>query len=342
MDEDFLYEDDESVDDYDFAEEFDEFEGEEYAMEDYYEPEDSYEYESEEYAAEDYYEPESAEARRPRRSTRVTSRRGGRGGRSMAARRRAAILARRRAEARRLQMRPRIARPKPRSPYVPPGARRPASSPRVSQGFKRVGSDVKRNRAAIKTVDLSNRVQTDRVGRALSVQNGRIKGNEYALASTKIVDELKERFPDLLKNNEVLKTALPLAPLLFLKPSKSRPGIEGIISDPRVWGPLLTVGAALFSQSRGGQNAEELSVTPAAFTLNATDTVPLRAAAKDRNGRILSEQPNLTWESSNNAVATVDEKGLVKGVSAGTVLITATVENTSVLESVTITVPADA
>lgn len=225
--------------------------------------------------------------------------------------------------------------------YMPPTASGPASTTQVRQGFGRVGADMQRTQAAIRNVDLENKVQADVFGRALRAQHERIAGNESGLALTKVVDELKARVPELFEN-EVLKTVIPLFPLLFLKPEKKSQGIEGFISDPRVWGPVLTAAIALFSQSRD-QTPQEVTVTPGEFTLSVPPTAaatsfPFRATVRDSNRRVLANQPAIVWESSSATVATVDANGNVTPVAAGTVLITATVVGTNVRDSAVVIV----
>lgn len=224
--------------------------------------------------------------------------------------------------------------------YMPPTSSGPASTLHVRQGFGRVSADIQKTQAAVRNVDIENKVQADVFGRALRAQQERIGRSESSMALSKVVDELKERVPDLFQN-EVLKTALPLVPLLFLKPEKKGQGFEGFISDPRVWGPVLTAAIALFGQTRD-QSPQEVTITPREFTFTsprtASTSFPFRATVRDSNRRVLVTQPAITWESSNTTVATVDPNGNVTPVAAGTVLITATVAGTNVRESALVTV----
>ncbi|WP_419164566.1 Ig-like domain-containing protein [Candidatus Palauibacter sp.] len=71
------------------------------------------------------------------------------------------------------------------------------------------------------------------------------------------------------------------------------------------------------------QTAGTISVSPAADTLVAGDTLRLSAEALDANGRAVSGAA-FSWSSSDPAVATVDTTGLVTAVSAGGAAIAAT------------------
>jgi len=64
-------------------------------------------------------------------------------------------------------------------------------------------------------------------------------------------------------------------------------------------------------------------VTPVTATINKGQTVQLSAQARDAATHALAGR-TFTWTSSNNNIATVDSSGLVTGVNAGSVTITAT------------------
>src|SRR5439155_14995989 len=83
-----------------------------------------------------------------------------------------------------------------------------------------------------------------------------------------------------------------------------------------------------------------VDVTPPSASVQAGQTVQLTATPRDGNGTPLSAR-TVTWSSSNTALATVSNSGLVSGVTPGTATITATSEGKSGTSSVTVTnVPA--
>ena len=71
------------------------------------------------------------------------------------------------------------------------------------------------------------------------------------------------------------------------------------------------------------QRVSSVTVSPAADTVVAGDTLHLSAEAVDSNGHEIAEA-EFEWASSDTAVAVVDEAGLATGVGAGEVEITAT------------------
>lgn len=71
-----------------------------------------------------------------------------------------------------------------------------------------------------------------------------------------------------------------------------------------------------------------VSVTPAGPTIKVGETVHLVAQTFDASGAVLTGR-TVTWSSSNTGVATVDNTGVVTGVSTGASIITATSEGKS-------------
>jgi hypothetical protein len=82
-----------------------------------------------------------------------------------------------------------------------------------------------------------------------------------------------------------------------------------------------------------------VTVTPATALILVGATVQLVATPKDSAGNVLSGR-SITWASSAPALATVSSTGLVTGVSAGAVTITATSEGKSGTSAITINTPS--
>ena len=70
------------------------------------------------------------------------------------------------------------------------------------------------------------------------------------------------------------------------------------------------------------QRAAAVDVSPATATLAPADTVRLTATAADANGHAVDDAA-FTWTSSDTAVASVDDMGLVEAVAEGTAMIAA-------------------
>ena len=89
------------------------------------------------------------------------------------------------------------------------------------------------------------------------------------------------------------------------------------------------------------QTVATVAVEPAADTLSAFgDTLRLSAEALDANANVVAGT-ELAWSSGDNAVATVDDSGLVTAAGNGTTLVTATAGSVSGIAAVTVAqVPA--
>ena len=99
-------------------------------------------------------------------------------------------------------------------------------------------------------------------------------------------------------------------------------------------------------------SAGSVTSSAATLTVNAAATVPVESVSLDNTNLDLREgetaqltatvlpdnasNKNVTWESSNKSVATVDANGLVTAVSAGTATITATADGKSATCTVTV------
>ena len=81
-----------------------------------------------------------------------------------------------------------------------------------------------------------------------------------------------------------------------------------------------------------------VTVTPPSSTIAPGATVQLQAVIQDADGATLADR-EITWSSSDNAVATVSSAGLVTGVAAGSATITGTSEGTRGTATVAVKVP---
>jgi Glycoside hydrolase family 44/Bacterial Ig-like domain (group 2) len=79
-----------------------------------------------------------------------------------------------------------------------------------------------------------------------------------------------------------------------------------------------------------------VTVAPGTASVAAGATTQLTATARDRRGRVITGA-TITWTSASPAIATVSATGLVRGVTAGTAVITARNGNISGRATVTVT-----
>ena len=84
------------------------------------------------------------------------------------------------------------------------------------------------------------------------------------------------------------------------------------------------------------QPVASVTISPLTATVDLAQTQPFTATLRDAGGNILAGR-NVVWSSSNQAIATVSQAGLVAGVSVGEATITATSEGRSGTATVTVT-----
>jgi hypothetical protein len=84
--------------------------------------------------------------------------------------------------------------------------------------------------------------------------------------------------------------------------------------------------------AKGGPSVKSVTVSPAAATIAVNGSVQLSATVSPPKAAT-----NVTWSTSNAAVATVSSSGLVSGVAAGTVAISASAGGVTGTSSITVT-----
>jgi uncharacterized protein YjdB len=100
----------------------------------------------------------------------------------------------------------------------------------------------------------------------------------------------------------------------------------------------VAVGTATVSATADGKSASvqvtvtperaaTVTVSPSTLTLRRTNTRPLTAVARNARNEVISGR-SFRWNSSNTAIVSVDQAGLVTAVSAGTAVITAETDQT--------------
>lgn len=203
---------------------------------------------------------------------------------------------------------------------------------------RRPANRIAKNRRNIQKVGLDSAVKSDMLASGLRSQSKRIGGTENAIAASKVVEEFTAQFPEL-KNNKLVKSGLPLAPLLFLKPPKKGSGVQSVATDARVWSTALAAGAALFNEFRDNDSeAQEISINPGSLVLAANNSFRLSAIVRNKSGKIVGDR-KIVWASLDAETATVDAStGDVKTIAAGDVMIVATDTATGLTNAVTIKV----
>jgi hypothetical protein len=213
---------------------------------------------------------------------------------SRARRRRArALAARRRAAARR--------------PSTLPASRLPATAPPRAVV------------SAVKELDLQSQVQQDTLRSALAAQNKKFERLGLLNAATLLIGEGLRAFgtPD----NNVLRVLIQTSPLLLTPPGQSRPGFEGLIRHPALYGGVGALGLAFIADQRQrGSSVQTINVLgPTQLTVGKEDVFV--ADVLDARGK--PSTVTATWQSDNIAVADINATtGRVKaGTNPGVAII---------------------
>lgn len=108
----------------------------------------------------------------------------------------------------------------------------------------------------------------------------------------------------------------------------------------------LAAGEVRVAASSGGKSASAVvavtarpislvRITPGTATISVSGSLPLQAEALDASGAVVAGRP-VVWTSSDESIAVVSASGIVAGLSAGSVTITATIDSRAGTAAITI------
>jgi hypothetical protein len=208
--------------------------------------------------------------------------------------------------------------------------RRPAPPRPVSTAPSQA---VRAVRSEVRSLDLDTKIALDSLRSRLDQANRLAYRNAWAAEASAAASQVLDSFETGLAPHDWARAVIRGAPTLLLAPGKARrPGLEGVLFDPRVAGGALLAGIWAIGHFR--------STSSGVSAIRIANPSPVAAGASgkfngipvDRSGRTVSA--TVTWESDNSAVLDVKPTGdYVAGV-AGTVNVTATAGDVSVPISV--------
>ena len=172
--------------------------------------------------------------------------------------------------------------------------------------------------SAVRNVDLEANVRTDQLRSRLSAQGRRMTRAEYAAAASVIVSQFMESFDE--PDNTYVRAGLRYAPLLLLStPRRSRGGVDGFVTDPRVVGAVAMAGIAFFGdQRRRGSAVARLDLLAPA-QLNTGDVIAVGARPLDRRGLVVKDAV-VEWSTSDQSVVSLaGQQGTTNTLTAGSV-----------------------
>jgi hypothetical protein len=162
-----------------------------------------------------------------------------------------------------------------------PSAPRPAVPSR--------GPVVRAVRAEPRSSDLETRAMLERLRRRLDEANRAATRNAWAAEASTAASQILDSFDTGLAEHDWARAVIRGAPTLLLAPGKPRrPGLEGVILDPRVAGGALVAAiwaVGRFTNVSKGVDSISVSIQPAgAFSATSKSTMQVSAIALDRAG----------------------------------------------------------
>ena len=200
-----------------------------------------------------------------------------------------------------------------------PRPRRAATAP------SRVAPTARQTVAAIRNLDLENKVGEDSLRQSIERANTRARRATYAAVASVALDQALDTFGDDLKDHDFVRAALRLGPLLLLTPQHTRRGLEGYLLDPRVLGGAAIAGVVAVGAFRNRDtDVANIEFSPPALTAIGQQG-RFAAFAVDSKGRDVSTP--IKWASDNAAVLSLSEQGDFVVQAVGVVRVTAEAGN---------------
>lgn len=212
-----------------------------------------------------------------------------------------------------------------RRPVRPPQPRRPVPAPQ------------RQVMTAIRSLDLDTKVELDSLRRALNEANRLAYRNAWAAEASVAASQVLDSFDTGLAPHDWAKALIRGAPTLLLAPGKARrPGLEGVLFDPRVAGGVALAGIWAIGHFRGQSHGVTDIRIANPSPLASGDGGTFSAIPVDGHGRTVTA--TITWSSDTPDVLQVNATtGQYTAGVAGTANVTATADNVSVPFSVTVT-----
>jgi hypothetical protein len=192
---------------------------------------------------------------------------------------------------------------------------------RRTTGPTNVSTAVRQTQAAVREVDLRNKVQTDSVASAIRAGNRRSAGAENALAASIVVTQLQNAFGNTKPfDNTVARVGLPLTPLLFLR----RPRGGALWKNPQLVAPVLVAGIFAGKEVFGPGDVYDVRIVPQGTGTKAGNTVAFKVEALGWRGQVLRSVTPTVQTTGDINPSPAGGNTFVLGKAGNTATITAT------------------
>jgi uncharacterized protein YjdB len=198
---------------------------------------------------------------------------------------------------------------------VPVRRPQPPRRPVVAAPAQTVGAV----RSEVRSLDLETKVALDSLRNRLNEANRLAYRNAWASEVGVAAAQALDSFENGLKPHDWARALIRGAPTLLLAPGKPRkPGIEGILFDPRVAGGAVVAAIFAIGHFRSASHGvSSITVLPPSVSVKAGTNVSLHGVPVDQKGNAVTDV-SLTWAPDDATVATLDPTtGQNVSVSAG-------------------------
>ncbi len=104
--------------------------------------------------------------------------------------------------------------------------------------------------AAVRTLDLETKVDTDSLRRAIADQSRRTERASYAAVASVVLDQAIDSFDLAQSQPDHIRAVLRVLPLMILTPQKHGSGAGSLFRDPRVLGAAGVGGVVLYAKAK--------------------------------------------------------------------------------------------
>jgi len=234
-------------------------------------------------------------------------------------------------EARRRRQRIMMARLAQRRPTPPaPALQRPGITAQ-SQALRGVRSE-------LQSLDFDTKVALDSLRSRLNKANRRDYRNAWAAEASAAASQILDSFEINLEPHDWARALIRGAPTLLLDPGPRKPGLEGVLYDPRFAGGALLAGIFLIGHFRSAsKGVDDIVIDPVpAGQLAAGQHGKFTGTVVDKNGNPVAGV-TITWSSQNPNFLAVDPDGTFRALLAGPTRVIATGGGFTKRQDVTVT-----
>jgi hypothetical protein len=184
-------------------------------------------------------------------------------------------------------------------------------------------------RSEVRSLDLDTKVALDSLRNRLNEAHRLAYRNAWAAEASVAASQALDSFENGLKPHDWARALIRTTPTFLLDAGKPRkPGMAGILLDPRVAGGALVAAIFAVGHFRGASHGvSSITVIPPTVKIKGTGQAHLLGVPVDQKGNTVADV-TLTWALPDGTFATLDtttgQNVICTGVTEGNTVITVT------------------